>query len=75
MKEYNSLTAMDGLKEHSNKIALETDKAQKILEYQKELAQKNIEVFGKISEAQERVIQEQQTTQEQNEKDDGMEIE
>ena len=63
MKEYNSLTAMDGLKEHSDKIALEPDKAQKILEYQKELAQKNIEVFGKISEAQEKVIQEQQTTQ------------
>lgn len=75
MKEYNSLTAMDGLKEHSDKIALEPDKAQKILEYQKELAQKNIEVFGKISEAQEKVIQEQQTTQKQNEKDDGMEIE
>ena len=75
MKEYNSLTAMDGLKEHSDKIALEPDKAQKILEYQKELAQKNIEVFGKISEAQEKVIQEQQTTQKQNEKDNGMEIE
>lgn len=75
MKDYNSLTAMNGLKEYSDKIALEPDKAQKILEYQKELAQKNIEVFGKISEAQEKVIQEQQTTQTQSEKDDGMEIE
>lgn len=75
MEEYNKLTYMPGLKEYGNQIALEPDKAQKILEYQKELAQKNIEVFGKISEAQEKVIQEQQTTQTQSEKDDGMEIE
>ena len=75
MKDYNSLTAMNGLKEYSDKIALEPDKAEKILQYQKELAQKNVEIFEKMSEAQERVIQEQQTTQEQNEKDDGMEIE
>ena len=75
VEEYNTLSCMKGLKEYSDQIALEADKSEKLLEYQKELAQKNVEIFEKMSEAQEKVMQEQQTTQEQSEKDDGMEIE
>lgn len=75
MEEYNKLTYMPGLKEYGSQIALKTDKAKKLLDYQKELAQKNAKIFGEMSEAQEKVIQEQQTTQTQSEKDDGMEIE